>query len=71
MKATYKLLKLDELEATMTITMSVQHWYYVKEALKDSSKHSWASDNFMYMVRALIVHAEQTLEETVETEGED
>lgn len=66
MKGTFKLGHVENVEATLAITMTVSDWRALYETLKKAPKYpDWKVG---YMVRDLLNQADQTLYTTAEKE---
>lgn len=64
MKFEFKLSSPDDVEASMTITMTLAQWKVLK---RDLSESSWASNYMANSIRSLVAKASESFEaETAE-----
>lgn len=61
MQAEFKLLDTDEMEAEMTITMTIAKWKKLREVIE----HKWPGWEFSNLIGKLVAHATKIYEHTV------
>lgn len=63
MRGTFRLVKPDEVEATMTVTMTVTNW----KLLRDQMRGKWPGCDLATLISELVYQAERTLSAEVKT----
>ena len=70
MKAKLKLQNIDEVQATMTVTLSMREWKNVRDRLKQGVDANYHGDahNYLSVIQRLVAKVETELEAPEEIE---